>query len=184
MKYINKALDTYSDDYWEPELELGLPVCTADYPEMDIREKIPMPTADEQGYFPAHDDVLEVSQMEAGYLDKLNRVQLKVHQMDCAINIGLVTYFKNLKQQIAEGNITKIQEDMDKIKPAEIISAACRNAHVREQCLAKSTAITLAYRRRANAIRKSWSHRNISAAVSRPIIKENETEEMNRLLEK
>ena len=73
---------------------------------------------------------------------------------------------------------------MDKSEPDEIISAACRNAHVREQCLAKSTAITLAYRRRDNAIRKSWSHRNISAAVSRPIIKENETEEMNRLLEK
>ena len=122
--------------------------------------------------------------MEAGYLDKLNRVQLKVHQMDCAINIGLVTYFRNLKQQIAEGNIAKIQEEMDKVKPDEIISAVCRNAHVREQCLAKSTAITLAYRRRENAIRKSWSHRNISAEVSRPIIKKNETEEMNRLLEK
>ena len=143
-----------------------------------------MPTADEQGYFPAHDDVLEVSQMEAGYLDKLNRIQLKVHQMDCAINIGLVTYFRNLKLQIAEGNIAKIQEDMDKIKPDEIISAACRNAHVREQCLAKSTAITLACRRRDNAIRKSWPHKNISAAVSRPIIKKSETEEMSRLLEK
>ena len=108
VKYINRALETYRDDYWEPELELGLPVCTADYPEMDIREKIPMPTADEQGYYPAHD----VSQMEAGYLDKLNRVQLKVHQMDCAINIGLVTYFRNLKLQIAERNIAKIQEDI------------------------------------------------------------------------
>ena len=181
VKYINRTLETYRDDSWEPELELGLPVCTAEYPEMDIREKIPMPTADEQGYFPTHDDVLEVSQMEA---NKLNRVQLKVHQMDCAINIGLVTYFRKLKQQIAEGNIAKIQEDMDKIKPDEIISAASRNAHVREQCLAKTTAITLAYRRRDNAIRKGWSHRNISAAVSRPIIKENETEEMNRLLEK
>ena len=73
---------------------------------------------------------------------------------------------------------------MDKIKPDEIISAACRNTHVREQCLAKSTAITLACRRRDNAIRKSWTHRTISAAVSRPIIKENETEEMNKLLER
>ena len=91
---------------------------------MDIREKIAMPTADEQGYYPAHDDVLEVSQMEAGYLDKLNRVQLKVHQMDCAINRGLVTYFEKLKEQLAEGNLAKIQEDMDKIKPDEIISAA------------------------------------------------------------
>ena len=161
---------------------IGLPVCTADYPEMDIREKIPMPTTDEQGYFPAHDDVLEVSQMEAGYLDKLNRVQLKVHQMDCAINIGLVTYFRNLKKQTAEGNTTKIQEEMDKIKPDEIISAACRNAHVKEQSLAKSTAITLACIRRDNAMRKGWTHRAINAAVSRPIIKDSETEEMNKLL--
>ena len=95
-----------------------------------------------------------------------------------------MTYFKKLKEQIAEGNISKIQEEMDKIKPDEIISAACRNAHVREQCLAKSTAITLAYRRRDNAIRKNWSHKTISAAVSRPIIKENDTEESNRLLER
>ena len=72
--------------------------------------------------------------MEAGYLDKLNRVQLKVHQMDCAINIGLVTYFKKLKEQLAEGNLAKIQEDFDKIKPDEIISAVCRNKkHVRER---------------------------------------------------
>ena len=59
LKYINKTLESYRDDYWEPELEIGLPVCTTDCPEMDIREKIPMPTADEQGYFPGHDDVLE-----------------------------------------------------------------------------------------------------------------------------
>ena len=84
VKEIHKTLATYSEDYWEPELELWLPVCTADYPEIDIRERIPMPTADEQGYFPGHEDVLEVSQLEAGYLDKLNRVQPKVHQMDCA----------------------------------------------------------------------------------------------------
>ena len=104
--------------------------------------------------------------------------------MDCVINRGLVTYFQNLKKQLAEGNLEKIREDMEKIKPDEIISAACRNAHVREKCLAKSTAITLACRRRDNAIRKCWPHRKISDAVSRPIIKENETEEMNKLLEK
>ena len=47
-----------------PELELGLPVCTADYPEMDIRERIPMPTADKQGYFLGHEDLLEMSQLK------------------------------------------------------------------------------------------------------------------------
>ena len=73
---------------------------------------------------------------------------------------------------------------MEKIKPDEIISAACRNAHVREQCLAKSTAITLAVRRRDNAIRKGWRHRAISDAVSRPIMTDRETEEMPKLLEK
>ena len=73
-------------------------MCTADYPEMDIREKIPMPTPDEQENLPAHEDVLEVSQLEAGYLDKLKRVKVKVHQMDCAINIRLVTCFRRLKE--------------------------------------------------------------------------------------
>ena len=72
---------------------------------------------------------------------------------------------------------------MDKIKPDEVISAVCRNAHVREQCLARSTAITLACRRRDNAIRKGWNHRAISEAVSRPILKENETEELAKLIQ-
>ena len=142
-----------------------------------------MPIPDAQGCLPAHEDVLEMLQLEAGYLDKLNRVQLKVHQMDCAINIGLVTYFRNLKEQLQAGNIDKIKEDMDRIKPDEIVSAACRNAHVREQCLARSTAITLACRRRDNAIRKGWNHRAINAAVSRPILKDNETEEMAKLIQ-
>ena len=133
---------------------------------MDIREKIPMPTADEQGYLPARKDVVEVPQLETGYLDKLNRVHLKLHQMDCAINIGLVTYFTRLKEQIAEGNIAKIKEEMDKIKPDKIVNAACRNAQVREQCLAKSTGITLACRRRDTAIRNSWTHKAVNAAVS------------------
>ena len=66
---------------------------------MDIRDRIPMPVADEQGCLPSHEDVIEITQLEAGYLDKLNRVQLQVHQMDCTINIGLVTYFRKLKQQ-------------------------------------------------------------------------------------
>ena len=70
VKEINKMLAMYSDDYWEPELEAGLPVCTTDYPKMDVREKMPT-TPDEQGYLPAHEDVLEVTQLEAGYLDKL-----------------------------------------------------------------------------------------------------------------
>ena len=120
----------------------------------------------------------------ASYLDKLNRVELKVNQMECAINTGLVTYLRNLKERIAGGNIAKIREEIEKIKSDEIVNSACRNAHVTEQCLAKSTAITLACRIRDNAIRKGWTHRAINEAVFRPIIKDRETEEMSRLLEK
>ena len=47
---------------------------------------------------------------------------------------------------------------MDKIKPNEIVKAACGNAHVREQFLDKSTAIT-----------------------SRPLTKDRETEKMSKL---
>ena len=72
--------------------------------------------------------------------------------------MGMVTYLKRLKDQLKEENIAKIREEFDKVKPDEIVNASCRIAHVREQCLGKSTAITLACRRRDTAIRKGWTN--------------------------
>ena len=48
--------------------------------------------------------------------------------MDCAINIEMVTYLKRLKEQLKEGNIAKIRKKFDKIKPDQLVNAACRNA--------------------------------------------------------
>ena len=48
--------------------------------------------------------------------------------MDCAISIGMVTYFKRLKEQLKERNIAKIRKKFGKIKTDELVNAACRNA--------------------------------------------------------
>ena len=48
--------------------------------------------------------------------------------MDCAISIGMVTYFKRLKEHLKKGNIAKIRKKFDKIKPDKLVNAACKNA--------------------------------------------------------
>ena len=48
--------------------------------------------------------------------------------MDCALNIGMVTYLKRLKEQLKVGNIANIRKKFNKIKLDELVNAACRNA--------------------------------------------------------
>ena len=55
-------------------------------------------------------------------------MQIKENQIDCAINMGMVTYLKRLKDQLKEENIAKTRKKFDKIKPDELVIAACRNA--------------------------------------------------------
>ena len=163
-KEMNKTLRCYENDIYKPELPLTLPMCLADFPPSSLRDEVQAPEPDSAGKLPDNDDLLYVTQLEITRLDGLNRSLIKLHENDKAMMSWMMQYIKTLEER------AKAREVESEVKPRDMMQAICRNAAVREKIIGQAQGVTLAVRRRDNAMRCNFTDRQSKHEVTRRML--------------
>ena len=136
----------------------------ADFLPSSLRDEVQAPEPDSAGKLPDNDDLLYVTQLEITRLDGLNRSLIKLHENDKAMMSGMMQYIKTLEER------AKAREVESEVKPRDVMQAICRNAAVREKIIGQAQGVTLAVRRRDNAMRCNFTDRQSKHEVTRQML--------------
>ena len=185
IEEINKTLGQYAQDVTEPVLPLTLPVHLGDFENSLIRREIQAPVADPQGNMPDRNSTCEISQLEITRLDALNRALIKIHESDRAIMAGVMKFMKRLTEtaERPDAQIDWIQSEVKHARPVDMMRAVCRNAVSREAMLGQIHGVTLAVRRRDNALRLNLTPEQVRELVAKPVSSDMIQEEKPTLLD-
>ena len=179
---INEMLQSYKEDAGDPDLPDTLPVNMMTYPDSAIRARIQRPVSDKNDRLPNEEAVVEVNHYEMSHIEQYHRSLIKVEETDTVLKGALANYMKKLKEQIEAGDVTEIKKSFEECDVQKIVQGVCHNAYVREKLLGRVTGISLAIRRRDNAVKTEMSNEEICDAVAKPLsAKESEPEEYSLL---
>ena len=141
--------------------------------------------ADPQGNMPDRNSTCEISQLEITRLDALNRALIKIHESDRAIMAGVMKFMKRLTEtaERPDAQIDWIQSEVKQARPVDMMRAVCRNAVSREAMLGQIHGVTLAVRRRDNALRLNLTPEQVRELVAKPVSSDMIQEEKPTLLD-
>ena len=118
-------------------------------------------------------------------LDALNRALIKIHENDRAIMAGIMKFVKRITEtaERPDAKIEWIRSDLSLARPVDMMRAVCRNAVSRETILGQTQGVTLAVRRRDNALRLNLKPEEVRELVAKPVSADMIQEEKPTLLD-
>ena len=134
---------------------------------------------------PDRNNTCEISQLEITRLDALNRALIKIHENDRAIMAGIMKFMKRITEtaERPDAQIEWIRSDLNQARPVDMMRAVCRNAVSRETILGQTQGVTLAVRRRDNALRLNLKPEEVRELVAKPVSADMIQEEKPTLLD-
>ena len=82
LEKVDKVLDDYAENPYNPEFELSIDVCLADFSPSKILAEPPPTEPDMNGKRPGDEDEVLMTQKEIIRLDALNRAMIKIHETE------------------------------------------------------------------------------------------------------
>ena len=159
LEKVDKVLDDYAENPYNPEFELSIDVCLADFSPSKILAEPPPTEPDMNGKRPGDEDEVLMTQKEIIRLDALNRAMIKIHETEEAFVSALLDKM----------DISEISEDKEPDE-AVVLEAMRQNHLCKEDLIAESTAIVIAARRRDNVMRQNVPDHHKAAIVAHPIL--------------
>ena len=101
----------------------------------------------------------------------LFRSLIKIHECDRAIMAGMIKFVKNLTEAVERPDmqIEPLRAEINHARPIDMMRAVCRNAVSRETILGQMQGVTLAVRRRDNALRLNVTPEQVRELVAKPV---------------
>ena len=160
LKKIDKTLDEYAENPFQPEFEVCIDLCMADFTPSNILSEPPNAEPDMHGKRPTDDDEVMLTQREILRLESLNRAMVKIHETDEAF----------LSAMLANMDISKLGEPTDEPDEVVVLEAMRQNQLRKEDLLAEATAITIATRRRDNVMRQNVEEPHRTAILAHALL--------------
>ena len=163
--YVDKTLDCYSANCYDPDLPTHLPVSYANFQDdgkIQCYARVCQETT--EGNLPYDHNTVRVSQREATALDTLNRANVKVNEIDAYIMPALLKYTENLESQR-----TPEEKATGTLDITKMVNQLRYNFVQREKLIGMSTGITVAIRRRDNAEQHQVTGDDLNVLVARPL---------------
>ena len=159
LSKVDKVLDEYAEDPWNPEFETSVDLCLADFAPSNILSEPPSTEPDMHGNRPGDADEVPVTQKEIVRLDAVNRAMVKIHETEEAFISALLD-----KMDISQITVEKEPDD------AIVLEAMRQNHLSKETLLAEATAIVIATRRRDNVMRQNVPDHHRAAIIAHSVL--------------
>ena len=164
---VNAKLKCYVQNCMSPDFPREIPIDLAQFPEGRVRSTPQLPTPDAAQKLPEEADTVEISQKEIIRLEAVIRALLKVHENDCMAVTTMQIYINELEDKLADEQEGPYVES----NQSKVMAAVSKNCATREDLLAEALAVTLAVRRRDNALRIDVTPNVLNQIVSADLYK-------------
>jgi hypothetical protein len=169
---IENVLEQYSEDDTNPSFLEELPVCLEDFVSTRMKRTPPRVQANHQRKYPTDSDVIEFYQLEAFRIDAINRILVKLHEIDKPIIQALLERIDLSVLDAVPKSDDERHEIDSKVDGIRLLDGIRQNHAVRKDLLAQITGIVIAARRRDNVGRLNIEEHHANACVAHDMTNE------------